>query len=92
MLKQLTLTIDTSDPLQARWLAEYQASPDRVRFGRACLLLGFLAATGQVPVDAQAGREGSAAADSPAAAAAEGRGTAPPQRGVRIGAGLFGLE
>lgn len=46
MLKQLSITLDTSDPLQAQLLVEYLASDDRVRFGRCCLLLGYLAATG----------------------------------------------
>jgi len=45
MLKQIIVTLDTSDPLQAQLLVEYLASSDRVRFGRCCMLLGYLAAT-----------------------------------------------
>ena len=45
MLKQIIVTLDTSDPLQAQLLVEYLASNDRVRFGRCCMLLGYLAGT-----------------------------------------------
>jgi hypothetical protein len=47
MLKQIIVTLDTSDPLQAQLLVEYLASNDRVRFGRCCMLLGYLAGTQQ---------------------------------------------
>lgn len=47
MLKQIIVTLDTSDPLQAQLLVEYLASNDRVRFGRCCMLLGYLAGTRQ---------------------------------------------
>ena len=43
MLKQLTITLDTSDPLQAQLLVEYLAASDRTRFARSCMMLGDLA-------------------------------------------------
>ena len=49
MLKQIIVTLDTSDPLQAQLLVEYLASHDRVRFGRCCMLLGYLAGTQPPP-------------------------------------------
>jgi len=49
MLKQIIVTLDTSDPLQAQLLVEYLASNDRVRFGRCCMLLGYLAGTQHAP-------------------------------------------
>jgi hypothetical protein len=82
MLKQVTITLDTSDPLQAQLLVEYFASPDRGRFGRSCLLLGYLAATGQARM-AIAG--GSAAAPQGAVESQQ------PKR-PRVGKGLFGME
>lgn len=84
MLKQVTVTLDTSDALQAQWLVEYLASPDRARFGRACLLLGFLAATGHASAGSTvpSSRTGG---DAPS-------GQAAPRRGSGVGAGLFGLE
>ncbi|MDE3011368.1 MAG: hypothetical protein KGI67_10820 [Pseudomonadota bacterium] len=90
MLKQVTVTLDTSDPLQAQWLVEYLASPDRSRFGRTCLLLGFLAATGNTPVAVPA--EGSVReSDSPRTPASAAPGDAQRRRGG-IGSGLFGLD
>lgn len=91
MLKQVTVTLDTSDPLQAQWLVEYLASPDRSRFGRTCLLLGFLAATGNTAAAVAAEgpvREGDSARQQAPAAAP---GDAQRRRGG-IGSGLFGLE
>ena len=49
MLKQIIVSLDTSDPLQAQLLVEYLASNDRVRFGRCCMLLGYLAGTQPPP-------------------------------------------
>lgn len=87
MLKQITFTVDTSDPLQAQWLVEYLASPDRVRFGRTCLLLGFLAATGQAPI----GGTHHSRASGPETADATVAGDNKPQRRT-VGKSLFGIE
>ncbi len=81
MLKQVTITLDTSDPLQAQVLVEYLAASDRTRFGRTCLMLGYLAATGRIPAPAAASNEPVPVAVAPT-----------PRKGKVIGAKLFGVE
>ena len=88
MLKQLTITLDTSDPLQAQLLVEYLAASYRIRFARSCMMLGFLAATGAMPAGAAQAGEAAKGADGAAAIA-----TPPGRRqGKVIGAKLFGVD
>jgi hypothetical protein len=88
VLKQLTITLDTSDPLQAQLLVEYFAAEDRGRFGRCCLLLGYLAATGQMPAGRGNGRSAGNSPSVPPSSEQEPQ----PRRGAVLGGGLFGLE
>ena len=90
MLKQVTITLDTSDPLQAQLLVEYLAAQDRAHFGRCCLLLGYLAATRQTAETAEAADMADMARDDGAPDPDRlPRAPAPPGH---IGAGLLGLK
>ena len=70
MLKQIIVTLDTSDPLQAQLLVEYLASNDRVRFGRCCMLLGYLAGTQPHPSEKDPDHAASVSPESAAPALA----------------------
>ena len=79
MLKEVTVVLDTGDPLQAQLLADYAASSNPSRWLNQCLQLGYLVATDRLPV--QPSGPGSPGPDGPA------KGT----RRKPVGSGLFGI-
>jgi hypothetical protein len=90
-LHPLTITLDTRDPLQARFIAAYLAAADGPSYARLCLLAGYQAASAAPPgIVAATLRTGLAANPAPGGGAAGTTGaslfqTAGANTGVGVG-------
>ena len=80
MHKEVTVALDLRDPLQAQLLADYVASSNPPRWLSQCLLLGYLVATGDIPV-----------APPPPPSPQEPRLAPEPPPRKPVGGGLFGI-
>ena len=107
-LYQLTITLDSRDPLHARFIAAYLGAADGPRYGRFCLLAGYQAAsaappgilaatlwTGLGPTPAPGNRSTITADPSPSERPHSLQSTAPRDSDRQpgpVGARLFGLD